>query len=141
MAKIETDGAAAAQVIRHGDVALEHFPGGATYRTLIGDDADARSDEVRIGIQSSPPGYATPLHSHPYTEILTVLEGEGVAWMEGGSEEIALTPGMTVVLPADLPHAFRATGERPLVTYGLHLSPDRIVDIHDDSPPDSGHPR
>jgi quercetin dioxygenase-like cupin family protein len=131
------------QVIRHEAVALEHFPGGASYRTLIGDAAGGArgTGEVRIGIQSSPPGYATPLHSHPYTEILTVLAGEGVAWTEGGAEEIALQPGMTVVLPPDLPHAFRATGEAPLVTYGLHLSGERIVDIHDDSPPDSGHPR
>lgn len=137
------DKAAAVKVIRHEEVALEHFPGGATYRTLVGDEsgAGAGSEEVRIGIQSSPPGYATPLHSHPYTEVLTVLEGEGVAWMEGGAEEIALEPGTTVVLPAGLPHAFRATGEVPLVTYGLHVSPDRIVHIHDDSPPDSGHPR
>ena len=141
MAKIEADRAATVQVVRHDDVALEHFPDGATYRTLVGDDAEALSQEVRIGIQSSPPGYATPLHSHPYTEILTVLEGEGVAWIEGGADEIALAPGMTVVLPAKLPHAFRATGTGPLVTYGLHVSPDRIVDIHDDSPPESAYPK
>jgi len=128
----------AVRVIRHDEVSLERFPGGATYRTLVGDEAGP--DEVRIGIQTSPPGYATPLHSHPYTEILTVLEGEGVAWIEGGAQEIALAPGTTVVLPADLPHAFRATGAAALVTYGLHLSSDRVVDIHDDSPPESGHP-
>ena len=129
------------QVIRHDDVALEHFPDGASYRTLVGEGAAGQSDEVRIGIQTSPPGYATPLHSHPYTEILTILEGEGVAWLEDSDEEIALAPGMTVMLPAGLPHAFRATGEKPLVTYGLHVSPDRIVHIHDDSPPESGHPK
>jgi quercetin dioxygenase-like cupin family protein len=132
-------GTAAVQVIEHDDVAVQSFPGGATYQTLVGDEAG--SSEVRIGIQSSPPGYATPLHSHPYTEILTVLEGEGVAWIKDGGAEMALKPGMTVVLPADVAHAFRATGDKPLVTYGLHLSPDRIVDIHDDSPADSGHPR
>ena len=126
--------------LAHDDIALEHFPGGATYRTLIGDDAGPGSTEVRIGIQSSPPGYATPLHSHPYTEILTVLEGEGIAWTTDGANDVVLKPGITVVLPANLPHAFRATGEAPLVTYGLHVSPDRIVHIHDDSPPDSGHP-
>jgi quercetin dioxygenase-like cupin family protein len=141
MAKGDEGGAATVQVVHHDEVALEQFPGGASYRTLIGDDAAGKSDEVRIGIQSSPPGYATPLHSHPYTEILTILEGEGVAWIEGGADEIALAPGMTVVLPANLPHAFRATGDTPLVTYGLHVSPDRVVHIHDDSPPESGHPK
>jgi hypothetical protein len=49
---------------------------------------------VRLGIQTSPPGYRTPLHSHPYMEALMILEGAGEAWMEGSDELIALTPGM-----------------------------------------------
>jgi len=121
----------------------EHFPDGATYRTLIGDGPEGAapgSDPVRIGIQTSPPGYATPLHSHPYDEILTTLEGEGIAWTEDG-DEIVMKPGVTMILPADKPHAFRVTGETPLVTYGLHLSGERLVDIHDDSPADAGHPK
>ena len=130
------------QVIDHEAVRSDSFPGGATYQTLVGDgpDAEAASDEVRIGIQTSPPGYATPHHSHPYTEIITVLEGEGVAWIEGGADEVALKPGMTLVLPANVPHGFKATGTSALVTYGLHLSPERLVTIHDDSPPETGHP-
>jgi len=27
------------------------------------------------------------------------------------------------------------------VTYGLHLSSDRLVEIHDDSAADAGHPK
>ena len=127
----------AAFVILHDDVRLENFPGGATYQTLVGDQEDA--PPVRIGIQTSPPGYATPFHSHPYTEILTILDGEGVAWMDGG-DDTALKPGMTVVLPAYLRHGFRVTGETPLVTYGLHISPDRIVHIHDGSAENAGYP-
>ena len=130
-----------ATIIDHDAVPLEHFPGGATYRTLVGDDQG--SSPVRIGIQTSPPGYATPFHSHPYTEILTVLEGEGVAWMEDGPEsyiETPLKPGMTMVLPAHVRHGFRVTGETALVTYGLHVSPDRVVHIHDGSPEQAGYP-
>lgn len=138
MSKIDSGGGSPVKMIHHDAVRVEKFPGGATYRTLIGDDQG--STEVRIGIQTSPPGYATPLHSHPYTEILTVMEGEGVAWIDGGADDLALKPGVTVVLPANVAHGFRTTGDTPLVTYGLHLSPDRIVDIHDDSPPESGHP-
>ena len=44
-----------------------------TYQTLVGDTEG--STPVRVGIQTSPPGYATPIHSHPYMEILTILEG------------------------------------------------------------------
>ena len=60
------------RIVRDSDVPIEEFPGGATYRTLVGDDAG--STPVRTGIQTSPPGYATADHSHPYVEIITVLE-------------------------------------------------------------------
>jgi mannose-6-phosphate isomerase-like protein (cupin superfamily) len=115
-------------IVYHKDVPLESFGGGATYQTLVG-DAEG-STPVRIGIQVSPPGYATPTHSHPYVEILTILEGTGEAWMQGRDDLVALQPGMTLILPADLPHWFRATGEQPLKTYGVHASPHRLVDIH-----------
>jgi mannose-6-phosphate isomerase-like protein (cupin superfamily)/ketosteroid isomerase-like protein len=115
-------------IIYHEDVAPEPFPGGATYRTLVGDGEG--STPVRIGIQTSPPGYATPHHSHPYVEILTILAGTGEAWMEGREGTVALAPGMTLVLPAHVPHGFRVTGAGPLTTYGVHSSPHRIVDVH-----------
>ena len=130
------------RIIEHAAVGEERFPDGATYRLLVGDGPAGSApgtDPVRIGIQTSPTGYATPLHSHPYDEILTVLEGEGIAWTADGAE-LAMKPGVTLMLPADQPHAFRTTGDTPLVTYGLHLSSDRLVDIHDDSDPSAGHP-
>ncbi|MEK9644526.1 MAG: cupin domain-containing protein [Alphaproteobacteria bacterium] len=121
-----TDGA---KIVRHAEVPLEEFPGGATYRTIVGDEEG--STPVRCGIQTSPPGYATPNHAHPYAEVLTVLEGEGEAWIEDRDGTVGLAPGMTVVFPAGLAHGFLATGETPLVTYGIHTSPDRIVEIRD----------
>lgn len=115
-------------VVYHQDVASETFTGGATYQTLVGDAAG--STPVRIGIQTSPPGYSTPLHSHPYMEVITILEGVGEAWMEGNPDIIPLTPGVTLVLPPHLPHWFRNTGDTPLKTYGVHSSPHRIVNVH-----------
>jgi mannose-6-phosphate isomerase-like protein (cupin superfamily) len=115
-------------IVYHKDVPLEPFPGGATYQTLVGDNAG--STPVRIGIQTSPPGYATPTHSHPYMEILTILEGTGEAWLDGREGVVPLTPGMTLVLPANLRHWFRVTGDQPLKTYGVHASPQRIVEVH-----------
>ena len=116
-------------VVYHAAVPLESFTGGATYQTLVG-DADG-STPVRIGIQVSPPGYATPHHSHPYMEILTILEGTGEAWMEGQDGVIELKPGMTLVLPAHVRHGFRNTGTQPLKTYGVHASSHRLVDVHE----------
>ena len=114
-------------VVQHAEVAPEPFRGGATYQTLVGDDKG--SMPVRIGIQTSPPGYRTPLHTHPYLEVITVLEGEGEAWIEGGTGTVALKPGVTLVLPAGVRHWFGATKDQTLKTYGVHASAHRIVDI------------
>jgi quercetin dioxygenase-like cupin family protein len=118
-------------VVYHGDVPPEPFKGGATYQTLVGDASG--STPIRVGIQTSPPGYKTPLHSHPYLETITVLEGEGEAWLQGSDAIVPLKSGVTLVLPANVRHWFRATGDRPLETYGIHASPHRIVNIHDDA--------
>ena len=84
-------------VVYHDNVPHEPFRGGASYQTLVGDQQG--STPVRLGIQTSPPGYRTPLHSHPYMETLMILEGSGEAWIEGHDDLIALAPGMTLVFP------------------------------------------
>jgi quercetin dioxygenase-like cupin family protein len=122
-------GGAAMPVVVHSKVAPEPFKGGATYQTLVGDEKG--STPIRVGIQTSPPGYRTPLHSHPYLETITVLEGQGEAWLQGREELVKLEPGVTLVLEPHQRHWFRATGDAPLRTYGVHASPRRIVVIHD----------
>jgi len=102
-------------VVYHGNVPNEPFRGGATYQTVVGDQQG--STPVRLGIQTSPPGYRTPLHSHPYMEALMILEGAGEAWIEGSDDLIALAPGMTLVFPANVRHQFRTLGRRPLKTW------------------------
>jgi mannose-6-phosphate isomerase-like protein (cupin superfamily) len=119
-------------VVYHGNVPNEPFRGGATYQTVVGDQQG--STPVRLGIQTSPPGYRTPLHSHPYMEALMILEGAGEAWIEGSDDLIALAPGMTLVFPANVRHQFRTLGRRPLKTLGVHASPHRIVVVvHEDN--------
>ena len=113
------------------NVDREAFRGGAEYQTLVGDDQG--STPIRLGVQTSPPGYRTPLHSHPYMETITILEGQGEAWLEGSDDVVQLKPGVTLVLPADVRHWFAATGSQPLVTLGVHASGHRIVDVHDDA--------
>ena len=118
-------------VVYHGNVPNEPFRGGATYQTVVGDQQG--STPVRLGIQTSPPGYRTPLHSPPYMEALMILEGAGEAWIEGSDDLIALAPGMTLVFPANVRHQFRTLGRRPLKTLGVHASPHRIVVVHEDN--------
>jgi quercetin dioxygenase-like cupin family protein len=114
-------------VVVHDDVPFDPFRTGATYQTVVGDAQG--STPFRVGIQTSSPGYRTPLHSHPYMEALTILEGEGEAWMEG-RDIFPVSPGMTLVFPPRTRHWFRALGDRPLITCGVHGSPHRIVDVH-----------
>ena len=113
-------------VIRHAERPTVAFPGGATYQPIVGDDT-AAGLPIRTGIQTSPPGYQTRLHSHPYVEVLTVLEGRGEAWLEGEDGVVCLEPGVSIALPANRVHAFRVVGDRPFVTYGIHASDKRIV--------------
>jgi mannose-6-phosphate isomerase-like protein (cupin superfamily) len=115
-------------VLHHCHIAAEPFKGGASYQTLVGDAAG--STPIRVGIQTSPPGYKSALHSHPYLETITVLEGRGEAWLEGVDALVPLQPGITLVVGPHLRHWFRATGDRPLKTYGVHASPHRIVNVH-----------
>jgi len=64
-------------------------------------------------------------------EILTILEGQGEAWIESDGEMIPIFPGITLVMPANVKHWFRATGDRPLRTYGVHVSPHRVVNLRE----------
>jgi mannose-6-phosphate isomerase-like protein (cupin superfamily) len=115
-------------VIRQDDRPVVDFPGGATYRALIGDD-NGDGIPLRTGIQTSQPGYATREHSHPYVEVLTVLSGRGEAWLDGEFGTVAMEPGVTISIPAGRVHGFRVLGSEPLVTYGIHGSGKRIVNF------------
>ena len=115
-------------VIREDDRPVVDFPGGATYRALIGDD-NGDGIPLRTGIQTSQPGYATREHSHPYVEVLTVLSGRGEAWLDGETGTVAMAPGVTISIPAGRIHGFRVLGGEPLVTYGIHSFGKRIVNF------------
>ena len=117
-------------VIRHADRPTMPLAGGATYQPIVGDDTGDGVPE-HTGIQVSPPGYSVPVHSHPYAEILTALEGRGEVWLDGDDRTVALEPGVSVLVPPNLRHSFRAVGDRPLVTFGIHAHGKRIVDYKD----------
>ena len=119
----------ALKVILHAERPLVDLSG-AAYTPIVGDDT-GEGLPVRTGIQVSPPGHQVRPHSHPYAEILTVLEGTGEAWLIGEAARIALEPGVTIVVPAGRAHAFCATGDRPLVTFGIHTNGKRLVDYLD----------
>jgi mannose-6-phosphate isomerase-like protein (cupin superfamily) len=128
-----------ATVIRLAETETIPFGPDAFYQLLVGDDAG--STPVRVGIQTSQPGYAAGMHSHPYLEILHVLEGTAEAWLEGHQDRaVRLEAGDTIALPPDVPHTFRVMGDRVLRLIGIHASPQRIVRYRDGRPTDQGYP-
>lgn len=115
-------------VVRLDETEIVKFGPDAHYQPILGDDAG--TTPIRTGIQTSLPGYVAPLHSHPYLEVLHVLDGAAEAWIEGGAP-VRLEKGDTIALQPDVPHSFRVVGDQPLRTLGTHVSPHRIVHYRD----------
>jgi mannose-6-phosphate isomerase-like protein (cupin superfamily) len=118
------------RVVRLDETEIVKFGPDAFYQPILGDDAG--STPIRTGIQTSEPGYVAPMHSHPYLEVLHILDGTAEAWIEGGEDrKVTLHRGDTIALPPDTPHTFRVVGDQVLRLLGTHVSPKRIVDYRD----------
>ncbi|HEX9748813.1 MAG TPA: cupin domain-containing protein [Methylomirabilota bacterium] len=118
------------KVIRLDDTERVSFGPLSHYQPIVGDDAGGAP--VRTGIQTAQPGYAAPVHSHPYIEILHILDGVAEAWIDGKPESaVVLRKGDTIAVPPETPHAFRVVGEQELRLLGTHVSPKRIVNYKD----------
>jgi len=118
------------KVVRLIDTETVSFGPLSSYQPIIGDESG--TTPIRTGIQTAQPGYQAPMHSHPYLEVLHILDGVAEAWMEGHEEEkIVLRRGDTIALPPDVPHSFRVVGDQPLRLLGTHASPKRIVAYRD----------
>ena len=119
-----------ATVVRLAETKSVSFGPDSFYQLLVGNDAG--NTPVRVGIQTAEPGYAAGMHSHPYLEVLHILEGTAEAWLEGQeARPVRLEVGDTIALPPDVPHTFRVVGDRTLRLMGIHASPTRIVRYRD----------
>jgi quercetin dioxygenase-like cupin family protein len=119
-----------AKVIRLEDTPIVTFGPDSFYQPIIGDDEG--TTPIRTGIQTAQPGYVAPVHSHPYLEVLHILDGTAEAWIDGQDESrVLLGRGDTIALPPNVPHAFRVVGDRELRLLGTHASPRRIVQYKD----------
>jgi mannose-6-phosphate isomerase-like protein (cupin superfamily) len=109
----------------------------AFYHPLIADG----DTPVRTGIQTSAPGYVAPMHSHPYVELLFIIEGEAEAWLQGGeADPVRLEAGDCIALPPEIPHSFRTVGDKPMRLLGIHSNPHRVVNYLDRKSDASGYP-
>ncbi|SRR5712692_2253000 len=93
----------------------------SVYQLIIGDDAG--TTPIRTGIQTAQPSYVAPVNSHPYLEILHILDGAAEAWMDGQEDR------------KELPGRRRDV----LRLLGTYVSPKRIVDYRDPKSDDRGY--
>lgn len=83
------------------------------------------SDEMTVGRCVIKPGCSNPLHSHPNcSEVLVVSEGRIAHAVEEG-EEVELSEGDVITIPAHLPHNARNIGESDAVLLIAFSSADR----------------
>jgi mannose-6-phosphate isomerase-like protein (cupin superfamily) len=124
------------KVIRLGDSEIVKFGPDAIYQPILGDDEG--TSPIRTGIQTSQPGYAAPVHWHPYLEVLHILDGVAEAWVDGQEDrKVTLRRGDTIAIPPHVPHSFRVVGDEVLRLLGTHVSPKRIVDYKDGTKSDA----
>jgi quercetin dioxygenase-like cupin family protein len=78
--------------------------------------------EARIvtGISSYPRGEGAPLHTHNCDEQVTLLEGRAEVEIDGAVTQ--LVPYDSTYIAAGVEHAFRNTGEDPMVILWIYTS-------------------
>lgn len=79
-------------------------------------------DEVPVSIFVSEyqRGQGPALHLHPYPEVFVVQTG--TAAFTAGDEELTVTGGNVVVVPAQTPHGFKGAGDDTLRVVSVHPS-------------------
>jgi mannose-6-phosphate isomerase-like protein (cupin superfamily) len=96
-----------------GDCPVE-VTGDRRFRVLFGPGNGCSAATQFVG--EIPPGRA-PEHSHPYDEVVLVLEGEGV--LHAGTGDRPLARGSCVHLPPGEPHCLENTGRATLRVLGV----------------------
>jgi quercetin dioxygenase-like cupin family protein len=79
---------------------------------------------VSAYIVNAKPGQGPPLHTHPYVEVIFMLEG--CATVTVGNEQREAKAGDIAVIPANTPHRFVNSGETVLRQIDIHASPKFI---------------
>ncbi len=83
-------------------------------------------DEAPVSsfIVTYPRGRGPDLHLHPYPEVFFVLEG--TARYTVGDEELTVTGGHVVIVPAETPHGFKNPEDETLRVLSVHPSPSVV---------------
>jgi len=91
---------------------------------------DATSDGILVARVTIGPGDESPDHHHGgYEQMLYVLSGRGVHWVDG--EKAELLPGRAYFLPMGVTHRIVNTGDEPFVHLSVYhpRKPEEVREI------------
>ena len=107
------------QVLRQNEL-----PWSAIAREFVG--ADHGGVGLCVIFVDAEPGRGPRLHTHPYHELLIILEGE--ATLDDGDAKREVQGGDVVLIPPDQPHGFVNSGDGRLRQIDIHVSPSFETD-------------
>lgn len=68
-----------------------------------------------------------PLHTHPYPEMVMILQGRAEFTL--GAQKMEGHAGQTIIIPANIAHAFRTLGPGRYESIAHHVSPEFVSDL------------
>ncbi len=81
------------------------FRGAVSVQNIIGES----TDEFRVIVVNFSPGAVNVFHTHTFDQVLYVTGGRGIVATE--TEEVVVTPGTIIFIPAGENHWHGATGD------------------------------
>jgi quercetin dioxygenase-like cupin family protein len=91
------------KVLRSADLPVIDRARGVKTQPLVMHERGSRT--LTMGISTFQPNSVIPLHTHNVEEAITILEGEGIAIIDG--QEFPVRPHDTTFVPPGVPHHFR----------------------------------
>ncbi|HTY72648.1 MAG TPA: cupin domain-containing protein [Actinomycetes bacterium] len=110
-------------VVKAADTRLLDRGGGVQTLPLVTRTSVSEDIKVTTGISTYPPGTGAPLHTHNCDEHVILLEGRGE--VEAAGVVTPLVPYDSTYVLAGIEHAFRNTGDSPMVI--LWVYPSAVV--------------
>jgi quercetin dioxygenase-like cupin family protein len=79
---------------------------------------------VSVYVTEFERGEGTPLHLHPYPEVFLVERN--TALFTAGEEELTVTEGNFIIVPAETPHRYVGGSDDPVRVLSVHPSPEVV---------------
>jgi quercetin dioxygenase-like cupin family protein len=99
---------------------------GVTFECLVGAHNQARN--LTTGLVTFDPGAELPYHEHPFSESVTLLDGEATIEIEGRCYELSRLDN--VVIPRSVPHFVKAAASSTPAVFHVAMassSPTRVL--------------